>query len=176
MVSLTIGGIPALGVGSYKLVTQVTQADGTVTTTDPTTAPIVTVTTPTSGIHFIDTIDTDSPAYTPEPLNGSQEFLSSLTMQMSIKNTGTGASGEEQFSLFASGSATFDSSAVQIGGPLSLDLGSIPKNGLRIFKIQFNTVELNDFSGNELDRYIFVQVTDPTGNLTMASLGKTLKV
>jgi hypothetical protein len=175
-VSFTIGGIPALAVGTYKLVTQVTQADGTITTTDPSTAPTITVTTPTSGVHFNPTINTDTPAYTYEPLDGALVFMSSLTMQMSIKNTGTAASGEDQFSLFASTSPTFDSSAVQIGGPLSLDLGSIPHNGLRIFNIQFNTIDLNDFSGNELDRYIFVQVTDPTGNVTMASLGKLLKV
>jgi hypothetical protein len=177
LVSVTIGGIPALAIGTYKLVTQVTQADGTITTTDPATAPIVTVTQPTSGVHFNPTINTDTPEYAPEPLNGAMEYLSFLTMEMQIKNTGTGAAGEDQFNLYASSSPTFDSSAVQIGGPLSLDLGSIPHNGLRIFNIEFGaTADLNDFSGSEVDRYIFVQVTDPTGNTSIASLGKTLKV
>jgi hypothetical protein len=175
-IPVIVGGIPKLSAGTYKLVTQVTQANGTVTTTDPSTAPMITLTAPTTGISFSDTINSDTPSYTPEPLDGALEYLSSLLMSMSIKNTGTAANGEDQFSLFASSNPTFDSSAVQIGGPLSLSLGLIPHNGLRNFNIKFNTIDLNDFSGNEIDRYIFVQVTDPTGNVTTASLGKTLKM
>ena len=145
-VPVIVGGIPKLSAGSYKLVTQVTQANGTVTTTDPSTAPTITLTAPTTGISFSDTINSDTPSYTPEPLDGALEYLSSLLMSMSIKNTGTAANGEDQFSLFASSSPTFDSSAVQIGGPLSLSLGLIPHNGLRNFNIKFNTIDLNDFS------------------------------
>lgn len=175
-IPVIVGGIPKLAVGTYKLVTQVTQADGTITSTDPSIAPTITLKTPTSGISFSDTINSDTPAYTPEPLDGTLQYLSSLSMTMSIKNTGTAANGEDQFSLFASTSPTFDSSAVLIGGPFPLSLGLIPHNGLRNFNIKFNTIDLNDFSGNEIDRYIFVQVTDPSGNLTIASLGKTLEV
>jgi len=175
-VPVIIGGIPKLSAGTYKLVTQVTQANGTITTTDPSSAPTITLTKPTTGINFSDTINSDTPAYVTEPLDGALESLSSLLMAMSIKNTGTAANGEDQFSLFASSNPTFDSSAVQIGGPLSLSLGLIPHNGLRNFNIKFNTIDLNDYSGNEIDRYVFVQITDPTGNVTTASLGKTLKV
>jgi hypothetical protein len=176
-VPVTVGGIPKLSAGTYKLVTQVIQADGTVTSTDSATAPSITLTAPTTGIAFNDTINTDTPAYKNETPDGALEFLSSLQMTMSIKNTGTAANGEDGFSLFASASPTFDSSVVQIGGPLTLSLGLIPHNGVRNFIIKFNTTtDLNDFSGNEIDRYIFVQVTDPTGNVTIASLGKVLKV
>ena len=177
LVSMTIGGIPALGVGTYKLVTQVTQPDGTITTTDPATAPTVTVTVPTSGVHFVPSITSNTPQYVNEPLDGAVELLSFLTMDMSIKNTGTGAAGEDVFNLYASTSPTFDSSAQQIGGPLSLDLGSIPHNGIRTFIIEFGTtVDLDQYSDVDVNRYIFVQVTDPTGNTSIASLGSLLKV
>jgi len=169
LVPVAVTTVPPLGIGTYKLVTQLTETDGTITQTDPASAPVINVTVSITGPHFSDTILTVAPMYEAEPSDGTQEFLQSIEFKMSIKNTGSLDNGGEHFSLYASTSPVFDSSAQRVGGPLPLPL-VIGKGGVRSFFIDFNLgVDLNDFSGNEIDRYVFVQVTDSAGNVTIAS-------
>jgi hypothetical protein len=169
-VPVNIAAIPTLAAGTYKLITQVTQTNGTITATDPSTAPIVTLTVPTTGPQFSDSIIAPPTlTYTPEPLDGAVQYLSTLEFKMSIKNTGDSADGDDQFTLFASPSATFDSSALQVG-QVTLDNLATPKNGLRTFFVSWNlTQDLDNYSDTEIDMYMYVQVKDPTGNVTMAA-------
>jgi len=177
-IPVAISAIPALSAGTYKIVTQVTQADGTITATDPATAPEFTLSAPTSGVHFNDSIRSQTPVYSSLPLDGAVHYLSQITFLEAITNTGTAASGEDSFKLFASNSPTFDSSAVQIGGTFTLDLGTIPHKGLRTFNVQFNT----DLSGISFDghtavsEYLIIQITDPTGGLSTASTASPVKL
>jgi hypothetical protein len=182
-VPVNIAAIPALGVGTYKLITQVTQTIGTITTTDPSTAPEVTVATPTTGPQFSDSIFTN-PAptltYAQDPNDVNSQYLSQIKFEMSITNSGTATTGGETFTLFASTSPNFNpsdpSTAAQIG-QVPLDLPIIPHNGKRNFFVEFGTTQdLNDFSGNDVDLYLFVQVKDATGNVTMANYPTLIKV
>jgi hypothetical protein len=168
-VPLTIAAIPTLAAGTYEFITQVTQSNGTITTTDPATAPTITLTKPTTGPEFVDSIiGAPTLTYQYEPLDGAVQYLSTLQFDMSIKNNGSTADGEDQFTLFASPDSTFDSSAIQVG-QVSLSLNT-PKGGLRTFFVKWGlTTDLDDYSTDEINDYIYVQVMDPTGNITMAS-------
>jgi hypothetical protein len=176
-VSLPIPGVPKLAAGTYQIITQVTQHDGTITTTDPATAPTITIAMPTTGPLFSDTIDSVTPSYEPDQLDGAEQTLTNLTMSMEIINAGATTNGSEPLTLFASTSSTFDSSAVAVG-QITLELGNIPGNGgKRTFNASFNTSPnfpgTPDSNGNT-NLYIFVQVTDPAGNITMASFPNTV--
>jgi hypothetical protein len=175
-VPVTIAAIPALAVGTYEFITQVTQSNGTVTTTDPTTAPTITLNKPTTGPQFSDSfIGAPTKTYTFEPLDGALEYLSTLKFEMSIKNTGSTANGNDVFTLFASPDPTFDSSALQVG-QVTLNLNT-PHNGLRTFFVAWNlTTDLENYSVQDIRDYIFVQITDPTGNVTTARYPTTLLV
>ena len=177
-VPVAISAIPALAAGTYKIVTQVTQANGTITATDPATAPVFTLTAPTSGVHFSDSIRSQTPAYMSLPLNGAVHYLSQITFLEAITNTGTAASGEDSFKLFASNGPTFDSSAVQIGGPFVLNLGTIPHKGLRTFNVQFNTdLSRISFDGHtSVSEYLFIQIADPTGGLSTAGTASPVQL
>ncbi len=175
-VPVTIAAIPSLAVGTYEFITQVTQGNGTITTTDPATAPTITITTPTTGPQFSDAfIGSPTTTYTYEPLDGALQYLSTLQFEMSIKNTGSTANGDDVFTLFVSPNATFDSSALQVG-QVTLNLDT-PKNGLRTFNVAWNlTTDLENYSGQDIRDYIYVQITDPTGNVTMARYPTTIAV
>lgn len=175
-VPVTIAAIPSLAVGTYEFITQVTQSNGTITTTDPATAPTITLNQPTTGPQFSDSfIGAPTTTYTYEPLDGALEYLSTLQFEMSIKNTGSTASGNDVFTLFASPDSTFDSSALQVG-QVTLNLDT-PKNGLRTFNVAWNlTADLENYSNQDIHDYIFVQITDPTGNVTMARYPTTVIV
>ena len=102
-VPVTIAAIPSLAVGTYEFITQVTQSNGTITTTNPATAPTITLTKPTTGPQFSNSfIGAPTTTYTYEPLDGALEYLSTLQFEMSIKNTGSTANGNDVFTLFAS--------------------------------------------------------------------------
>jgi hypothetical protein len=177
-VSVPLPGVPKLANGTYTIITQVTQSDGTVTTTNPATAPTVTISAPgggTTGPVFADSIISVDPGkYDANvPLEGEILNLTDLKMNMEIINSGstTNADGT-QLALFASTSSTFDSSAVQVGS-IMLNLGTINGNGgKRTFIADFGVAP--DFPGTvdsdgTLNDFIFVKVTDPAGNVTMAS-------
>jgi hypothetical protein len=176
-VPLTIAAIPTLAAGTYEFITQVTQSNGTVTTTDPATAPTITLNKPTTGPEFSESFIGDpTTTYTYEPLDGALEYLSTLQFEMGIKNNGSTADGNDVFTLFASPDSTFDSSAQQVG-QVTLNNLDTPHNGLRTFFVSWNlTVDLEDYSGEDTSDYIFVQVTDPTGNITMARYPTTVIV
>ncbi len=175
-VPVTFAAIPALAPGTYDIITQVTQSDGTVTTTNPATAPTITLTKPTTGPNFSETfIGKPTTTYSYEPLDGALEYLSKLQFEMGIKNTGTTASGSDVFTLFASPNATFDSSALQVG-QVSLNL-TTPHNGLRTFFVAWGlTTDLENYSGLTVEDYMYVQVTDPTGNVTVVRYPTTIVV
>ena len=79
-------------------------------------------------------------------------------------------------SLFASPDSTFDSSAQQVGQVTFHSLET-PHNGLRTFLVAWKlTVDLEDNSGEDISDYIYVQVTDPTGNNTMVRYPTTIIV
>jgi hypothetical protein len=168
-VPVTVAAIPSLSAGTYKLITQVTQTNGTITQTDPSTAPTFTLTQSVTGPQFTDSfIGSPTPTYTSEPLDGAVEYLSAIEFEMSISNTGGSPSdGTDTFTLFASPDSTFDSNAVQIGQvPLSLDIPQ--RNGVRNFFIKFNT-DASALPTNDAADYLYIQVQDPTGTITMAS-------
>jgi hypothetical protein len=175
-VPVTFGAIPTLATGTYDIVTQVTQSNGTVTTTNPATAPTITLTKPTTGPNFSESfIGSPSTTYAYEPLDGALEYLSKLQFEMGIKNTGSSASGDDVFTLFASPNATFDSSAVQVG-QVTLNLNT-PHNGLRTFLVSWGlTTDLENYSNQDISDYIYVQVTDPAGNVTMVRYPSTILV
>ena len=171
-VSVPLAGVPKLAAGTYTIITQVTQSDGTITTTDPGTAPTISVTAPTTGPLFSDSILSVSPQYEPVPLIGYLQAISKLDMKMSITNTGATTSGSDTLALYASPSSTFDSSAVQVG-LITLELGTINGNGgVRTFNAEFGVASdypgNTDSNGNTSD-YIFVKITDAAGNVSMAS-------
>jgi hypothetical protein len=176
IVPMQIAAIPTLAAGTYEFITQVTQSNGTVTTTDPATAPTITLSQPTIGPQFSDSfIGAPTTTYTYEPLDGALEYLSKLQFEMSIKNTGSTANGNDIFTLFASPNPTFDTSAIQVGQvTLALDT---PHNGLRTFFVAWNlTTDLENYSGEDIHDYMYVQITDPTGNITMARFPTTVIV
>jgi hypothetical protein len=165
-----------LAAGTYEFITQVTQSNGTVTTTDPATAPTITLNQPTTGPEFSDSfIGAPTTTYTYEPLDGALEYLSTLQLEMSIKNAGSTADGNDIFTLFASPDATFDVSAVQVGQvTLNLDTAH---NTLRTFFVAWNlTTDLENYANEDIHDYIFVQVTDPTGNVTTVRYPTTVIV
>ena len=176
-VPVTIAAIPTLAVGTYEFITQVTQSNGTITTTDPATAPTITLNKPTTGPEFSESfIGTPTTTYSYEPLDGALEYLSTLQLEMGIKNTGSTADGNDVFTLFASPDSTFDSSAQQVG-QVTLNNLDTPHNGLRTFLVAWNlTTDLEDYSNEDISDYIYVQVTDPTGNVTMARYPTTILV
>jgi hypothetical protein len=176
-VPLTIAAIPTLAAGTYEFITEVTQSNGTITTTDPATAPTITLNKPTTGPEFSESfIGAPTTTYTYEPLDGALEYLSTLQFEMGIKNAGSTADGDDIFTLFASPDSTFDSSAQQVG-QVTLHNLDTPHNGLRTFLVAWNlTADLEDYSGEDISDYIYVQVTDPTGNVTMVRYPTTIIV
>lgn len=175
-VPVTIAAIPTLAVGTYEFITQVTQSNGVITTNDPATAPTITLTKPTTGPKFSDSfIGAPTTTYSYEPLDGALEYLSKLQFEMSIKNTGSTANGDDVLTLFASPDSTFDSSALQVG-QVTLDLDT-PHNGLRKFLVAWDlTTDLENYSNEDIHDYIYVQIKDPTGNVTMAEYPTTVIV
>jgi hypothetical protein len=175
-VPMTIAAIPTLAAGTYEFITQVTQSNGTVTTTDPATAPTITLNKPTTGPEYTDSfIGAPITTYTYEPLDGALEYLSTLQFNMSIKNTGSTAIGDV-FTLYASPDATFDSSAMQVG-QVTLNSLDTPHNELRTFSVAWNlSTDLEDYSNEDIHDYIYVQIEDPTGNFTMARYPTTVIV
>ncbi len=166
-VPITLRSAPSLGVGTYELISEVTQSNGTITTTDPAIAPVFTVATPTVATGFTDTIVTATEKYTYDQFAGFAQHITQLDLTMSIKNAGATSTGADQFTLFASANPTFDSSAVEENSlPLTL---TVIKGGIRTFYINFNMPDNGPDDGTVIDRYIFVQVTDPFGAITMAS-------
>src|ERR1019366_10680965 len=150
IVPMQIAAIPTLAAGTYEFITQLTQSNGTVTTTDPATAPTITLSQPTTGPQFSDSfIGAPTTTYTYEPLDGALEYLSKLQFEMSIKNTGSTANGNDVFTLFASPNPTFDTSAIQVGQvTLALDT---PHNGLRTFFVAWNlTTDLENYSNQDI--------------------------
>jgi hypothetical protein len=176
-VPMQIAAIPKLAAGTYEFITQVTQSNGTVTTTDPATAPTITLNQPTTGPEFSESfIGSPTTMYTYEPLDGALQYLSNLQFEMGIKNVGSTADGDDIFTLYASPDATFDSSALQVG-QVTLKALDTPHNGLRTFLIDWNlTTDLENYSNEDIHDYIFVQVTDPTGNVTLARYPTTVIV
>lgn len=175
-VPVTIAAIPSLAVGTYEFITQVTQSNGTITTTDPASAPTITLAAPTTGPDFSDSfIGSPTTTYSYEPLDGALEYLSTLQFEMGIKNTGSSANGNDVFTLFASPNATFDSSAVQVG-QVTLNLDT-PHNGTRTFNVAWNlTTDLENYSNQDISDYIYVQITDPTGNVSTVRFPTTIIV
>jgi hypothetical protein len=167
-VQVPLPGTPALSVGTYKLVTQVTQPLAVVTTTDPTTAPTFTVTVPTVGPSLDATISkTTETDYEPEPLDGAYESLTEIHFLISVVNTGD-STASTTLTLFASNSPTFGGDALQIG-QISLAV-PFPHKGTRLFNAFFGvSQDVGDLDPTSV--YIFVQIADATGGTTMAALG-----
>jgi hypothetical protein len=100
----------------------------------------------------------------------TQEYADQLDLEMSIHNTGGLSNGKDEFSLFASTSPIFDSSATKIGHvALSLD---VPHGGTRNFHINFGGLPNLGNGQGESDFYVFVQVTDTLGDVTLGSFPK----
>lgn len=129
------------------------------------------VVTPPPPPVFSDAILTATPLYT---VSGAEEHANQLDFTMAIRNTGALSSGNDQFALFASTSSTFDSSATQIGD-VFLNLRII-HNGLRKFLVNLNIPDLGNAQGTEVDRFVFLQVTDTAGDVTLASFPTQLKL
>jgi hypothetical protein len=120
---------------------------------------------------FADAILKATPNY---KVSGTQEAADQLDLEMSIQNSGGLSSGSDQFALFASASSTFDSSAIEIGqAPRNL---KIPHNATRRFAVNFVPTNLSNQQGTEVDQFIFVQVTDTSGGVTLAGFAKELKL
>lgn len=120
---------------------------------------------------FSDSILKATPKYTTK---GTLEFTNQLDLEMAIRDTGAASSGDDGFTLYASPSSTFDSSATEIGHVV-LNLKVI-HNGLRKFLINFNTANVSNSEGTAVDDFIFVQVTDTAGDVTLASFPRALKL
>jgi hypothetical protein len=120
---------------------------------------------------FSDSILKATPKYT---VTGTTEFTKQLDMEMAIEDTGALSSGNDGFTLYASPSSTFDSSATEIGHVV-LNLKVI-HNGLRKFFINFNTANVSNSAGTAVDDYIFVKVLDTAGDATLASFPTVLQL
>jgi hypothetical protein len=169
--------------GTYTLIAQVTQSNGTVTdSTASSTIVVGTGGTSTGGggggggggttAGLTGTITDATVKYSPDPLAGYAQYATEIDTTLSLDNTGTSIAGPDTVTLFSSTSATFDSTATQVGQiTLSPSIGTGKSETLR--------ADFGLSSGptyDETDLYIFVQLT-PSGATTpafTAAYGKTV--
>ncbi len=169
--SVTLG-IPlrsssALGAGTYDIVAQVIQPNGTQTNSNPSAGPAFTVQAPITAPNFSDMILTASETYAPDAHNSIGHHITQLDLFMSIQNYGTTSNGKDLFTLFASTKPTLDSSAIQESSlPLNLYIGSEQDYPLQL---DINIPDNGPDNGTPVNYYIFVQVTDTAGGISEAS-------
>jgi len=158
-----------LAANVYRMITAVTQPDGTVTSTDPASAPTFTIIAPASDPAFVPTILSATPVYAPDASNSANHHITQLNLSMSIKNNGAVSIGSDQFTLFASTKSTFDSSAIQeTPQSLPLTLNEYPGSNSP-FQIDINIPDNGPDNGTQINYYIFVKITDTSGGVSMAS-------
>jgi hypothetical protein len=169
MVSLNFRSEAALSPVTYQMLSAVTQPNGTVTSSNPATAPSFTIIAPATKPNFVDTISSANPIYAPDQSHPSSQHITQLDLSMSIFNKGTVSIGSDQFTLFASTKSTFDSSAIkETPQPLPLTLNEYPGSNTP-FQIDINVPDNGPDNGTVINYYIFVQVIDTAGGVSMAS-------
>ena len=167
LVSLNFRSESAIGPGTYQMISDVTQPNGTVTSTNPATAPGFTIQAPIVTPLFVDYINSAGEMYAPDTSDSSAQHITQLDLQMSIQNNGTNSLGADTFTLFASTKTTFDSSAIkETSLPLTLYIYALQNYPLQI---DFGIPDNGPDNGTAINYYIFVQVTDTSGDVTMAS-------
>jgi hypothetical protein len=156
-----------LGGGVYDLISAVTQPNQTVTSSNPATAPVLTIAAPITTPLFVDTINSASELYAPDANDASAQHINQLDLQMSIQNNGLNSIGTDTFTLFASTKPTLDASAVKEESlPLTLDIYSLSNYPLQV---DFGIPDNGPDNGTATSYYIFVQVADTAGDVTQAS-------
>jgi hypothetical protein len=163
-VGINIRTLVELAGGTYDMISAVTQPNGTVTSSDPLTAPVFTiVTTPL----FVDTINSASEQYATDTNPTTAQHITQLDVQMSIQNNGLNSLGVDTFTLFASTKPTLDSTAIKENSlPLTLDVYTLSNYPLQV---DFSIPDNGPDNGTPINYYIFVQVTDTAGDVTQAS-------
>jgi hypothetical protein len=166
-VSLNFRSEAALSAVTYQMLSDVTQPNGTVTSSNPATAPTFTIQAPITMPEFVDTISSANEIYAPDAKDPNAQHITQLDLFMSIFNKGTVSIGSDTFTLFASTKPTFDSTAIQESSlPLTLDEYTGSNNG---FQIDINIPDNGPDDGTSVNYFIFVQVTDTAGGVSMAS-------
>jgi hypothetical protein len=168
-VSLNFRSEAGLSPVTYRMLSAVTQPNGTVTSSNPATAPSFTIIAPATKPNFVDTISSANGIYAPDQSDSSAQHITQLDLFMSIVNKGAVSIGSDQFTLFASTKPTFDSSAIKENSqPLQLTLDEYPGSN-NPFQIDINVPDNGPDNGTPVNYYIFVQVTDTSGGVSMAS-------
>jgi hypothetical protein len=166
-VQVPLKTFPFVADGVYKIVAEVTQSNGVVTTTNPATAPVVTVGSGTivTGGGFTVTIDSIVPQYQYSTVGG-YEHLTGLELLTLIDNTGPSSSGTDTFTLYTSNSPTFDSSAVAV--EQTSQQVTVVKGGAALLNADFVNPDPTGVATNSVDPYVFVAVTNPKGKTSVA--------
>jgi hypothetical protein len=168
VVQVPLKTFPVVADGAYKLVAAVTQSNTAVTTsTNPATAPVVTVASAVivTGGGFTEKIDSVVPQYQYSAV-GAYEHLTVLDLLAVIDSTGPSSSGKDTFTLYTSGSATFDSSAVAVE-QISQQV-TVAKDGAALLNLEFTNPDPGGTATNSFDPYVFVAVTNPAGKTSVA--------
>jgi hypothetical protein len=166
-VNLNFRSEAPLSPGAYQLLSAVTQPNGTVTSSNPATAPTFTIIAPATAPAFVPSITSANELYATDANDSSAQHITSLDLAMSIVNNGTNSIGADTFTLFASTKSTLDSSAIQESSlPLTLDeyTGSNTP-----FQIDFSIPDNGPDNGTAVNYYIFVKITDTSGGTSVAS-------
>jgi hypothetical protein len=162
VVGIAIRDNAGLAAGDYKLIAVVTQTNGTVTQTPAGTAPSIDVPAPATTAEFTDSIVTATPQY-----NQSNGALNELNFLMFIQNNGVTSNGPNQFTLYASTSPTFSSSAVQVASlPLTQYIEG--NGGTASFQLDVDVPPLQSLGLTAQSYYVFLKVTAPDGSVSMA--------
>ena len=74
--------------GTYRMLSAATQPNGTVTSSNPATAPSFTVIAPATKPDFVDTISSATPVYATDSSDASAQHITQLDLMMSIVNNG----------------------------------------------------------------------------------------
>jgi hypothetical protein len=170
-VSLTLKFTSEAGLtgGTYRMLSAATQPNGTVTSSNPATAPSFTVIAPATKPDFVDTISSATPVYATDSSDASAQHITQLDLMMSIINNGAVSIGSDQFTLYASTKPTFDSSAIkQNPQPAGLTLDEYPGSNTP-FQVDFDIPDTGPDNGTPVSYYVFVQITDTSGGVSMAS-------
>jgi hypothetical protein len=166
-VNLNFRSESPLSPGSYQMISAVTQPNGTVTSSNPATAPGFTIIAPATAPEFVPSITSDSELYAPDAGDSSVRHITSLELGMSIVNNGTNSIGADTFTLFASTKTTLDSTAIQEdSAQLQLDEYTGSNNP---FQIEFGIPNNGPDNGTTVTYYVFVKVTDTSGGTSVAS-------
>lgn len=159
----------ALSPLTYRLLSAVTQPDGTVTSSNPASAPTFTIIANATVPAFVPTILSATPVYAIDSSHTSSHHLTQLDLSMSIVNNGAVSIGADQFVLFASTKSTFDNTAIQqTPQSLPLSLNEYPGSNPS-FQIDINVPDAGPHNGTPITYYIFIQITDTSGGVSMAS-------